>query len=51
MEGLNVRKWILFGKDIEPTIHDEIYIQFIANVFSALVTAGMIGAYHLIVHV
>ena len=46
-----MKKWILFGKDIEPHLHDDIYVQFIANVFSAIVTAGMIGAYHLIFHI
>jgi hypothetical protein len=46
-----MRKWIVFGSHVEPHLHDEIYVQFISNVFSALVTAGMIGAYHLIFHV
>lgn len=46
-----MKRWIFFGKHIEPPLHDEIYVQFMANVFSALVTAGMIGAYHLIFHI
>ena len=46
-----MKKWLFFGPPVKSHIHDEIYIQFIANVFSALVTAGMIGAYHLIFHV
>jgi|TARA_B100000902_G_C27314813_1_gene920576 hypothetical protein len=45
-----MKKWIFWGAPIESHVHDEIYIQFMANVFSALVTAAMIGAYHLIFH-
>ena len=45
-----MKKWIFFGKEIESHIHDEIYIQFMANVFSALVTAAMIGVYHIMFH-
>jgi|TARA_Y100000034_G_scaffold54864_1_gene67239 hypothetical protein len=45
-----MRKWIVWGSHIEPDLHDEIYVQFMANVFSAIVTAAMIGAYHLIFH-
>ena len=41
-----MKKWILFGKEVHDDLHDEIYVQFVANVFSALVTAAMIGAYH-----
>ena len=51
MEAYCVKRWILWGREVHDDLHDEIYVQFIANVFSALVTAGMIGAYHLIVHV
>ena len=40
----------VWGSTIEPHVHNEIYIQFMANVFSALVTAAMIGAYHLMFH-
>mgnify|MGYP003645059852 CR=1 FL=1 len=46
-----MKKWIFFGPQIHPLLHDEIYVQFMANVFSALVTAGMIGVYHLIFHI
>ena len=46
-----MKKWIFWGPVIKNHIHDEIYIQFMANVFSALVTAAMIGAYHLIFHI
>ncbi len=46
-----MKKWVFFGKNVESHLHDEIYVQFMANVFSALVTAGMIGAYHLIFHI
>ena len=48
---MTMKKWILFGETVESHIHDEIYIQFMANVFSALVTAVMIGGYHLIFHI
>ena len=45
-----LKRWFFFGDDIDPLLHDEIYVQFMANLFSALVTAGMIGAYHLMFH-
>ena len=45
-----MKKWIIFGKEVHDDLHDEIYVQFVANVFSAIVTAAMIGAYHLIFH-
>ena len=45
-----MKKWIVVGEHIEHSLHDEIYVQFMANVFSALVTAGMIGVYHLMFH-
>ena len=48
--GSSMKKWILFGKQVHDDLHDEIYVQFVANVFSAIVTAAMIGAYHLIFH-
>jgi len=47
----NMKRWIFFGEKIDPLLHDEIYVQFISNVFSAVVAAGMIGAYHWIFHV
>jgi hypothetical protein len=46
-----MKKWIFWGKVVHDDVHDEIYVQFISNVFSALVTASMIGAYHLIFHI
>lgn len=46
-----MRKWLFFGEHIDDTLHDEIYVQFIANVFSALVTATMLGAYHIVFHI
>ena len=33
-------------KDLE----DDLYVQFMANLFSALTTAVLIGSYHIIVH-
>ena len=50
MVGEGMKKWIFWGAEVHDELHDEIYVQFMANVFSALVTAGMIGAYHLIFH-
>ena len=44
-------KWRFWGKVVHDDLHDEIYVQFISNVFSALVTAGMIGIYHIIFHI
>ena len=46
-----MKKWIFWGKVVHDDLHDEIYVQFISNVFSALVTAGMIGIYHIICHI
>jgi hypothetical protein len=45
-----MKRWIFWGRETHDDIHDEIYIQFIANVFSAITTAGMIGIYHIIFH-
>jgi len=42
--------WIFWGREVHDELHDEIYVQFISNVLSALVTAGMIGLYHVIFH-
>ena len=45
-----MRRWIFWGREVHDDLHDEIYVQFISNVLSALVTAGMIGLYHVIFH-
>ena len=47
----NMKRWIFFGEHIDPALNDEIYVQFISNVFSAVVAAGMIGAYLWIFHI
>ncbi len=51
IEVNDMKRWIFFGDDIDHSLNDEIYVQFISNVFSAVVAAGMIGAYHWIFHV
>ena len=48
--GDPMRRWLLWGREVHDDLHDEIYVQFIANVMSALVTAGMIGLYHVAFH-
>ena len=40
-----MKRWIFWGREVHDDLHDEIYVQFISNVLSALVTAGMIGLY------
>ena len=46
-----MKRWILWGRELHTELHDDIYVQFIANVLSAITTAGMIGLYHLLFHV
>lgn len=46
-----MKRWIFFGDQLDPLLNDEIYVQFISNVFSAVVAAGMGGAYHWLFHV
>lgn len=48
--GDRMRRWLLWGREVHDDLHDEIYVQFIANVMSALVTAAMIGLYHVAFH-
>jgi len=45
-----MKRWIIFGRHITPTMKDEIFIQFMANVLSAMTTAVMIGGYHFFFH-
>ena len=45
-----MKKWLFFGYEVEDLLHDEIYVQFMANVFSAVTTAVLIGGYHVIFH-
>lgn len=46
-----MKRWLLWGREVHDDLHDDIYVQFIANVMSALVTAGMIGIYHVVFHI
>jgi|TARA_R110000824_G_scaffold48736_1_gene137391 hypothetical protein len=46
----SMKKWLFQGKHLHPDIEDDLYIQFMANLFSALTTAVLIGGYHVLVH-
>ncbi len=46
-----MRKWIFRGNHLPPQLEDDLYVQFMANLFSALTTATLIGAYHLLFHI
>ena len=46
-----MKRWLLWGREVHDDLHDDIYVQFIANVMSALVTAGMFGIYHVVFHI
>ena len=45
-----MRKWIVQGKHLHEDLKDELYVQFMANLFSALTTAVLIGGYHVLAH-
>lgn len=45
-----MRRWILKGENLHRDLEDDLYVQFMANLFSALTTAVLIGGYHIIVH-
>ncbi len=45
-----MRKWLFRGKHLHPDLEDDLYVQFMANLFSALTTAVLIGGYHLVFH-
>jgi hypothetical protein len=45
-----MKKWILKGETLHRDLEDDLYVQFMANLFSALTTAVLIGGYHLIFH-
>ena len=45
-----MRKWLFKGKHLHPDLEDDLYVQFMANLFSALTTAVLIGGYHLVFH-
>ncbi len=45
-----MKKWIFHGKELHPEIEDDLYVQFMANLFAALTTALLIGAYHIFFH-
>lgn len=45
-----MKRWIFFGKPLSNVAEEDLYVQIIANLMSALVAAGMIGAYHIVFH-
>jgi len=45
-----MKKWIFHGRHLHPDTEDDLYVQFMANLFSALTTALLIGAYHFLFH-
>lgn len=45
-----MKRWILWGKPLTYAAEEDLYVQFMANLMSALLGAGMIGAYHLVFH-
>jgi len=45
-----MKKWLFQGKHLHPDLEDDLYVQFISNLFSALTTAVLIGGYHVVVH-
>lgn len=45
-----MKRWIIFGKDLSSSAEEDLYTQFVANLMSAILGAGMIGAYHLVFH-
>tara|TARA_Y100000034_G_C6599969_1_gene260971 strand:+ start:175 stop:348 length:174 start_codon:yes stop_codon:yes gene_type:complete len=49
-EKRDMKKWIFHGKELHPEIEDDLYVQFMANLFAALTTALLIGAYHIFFH-
>jgi hypothetical protein len=46
-----MKKWIFHGEQLHRDLEDDLYVQFMANLFSALTTATLIGAYHLFFHI
>ena len=44
----SMKKWLFQGKHLHPDIEDDLYVQFMANLFSALTTAVLIGGYHVV---
>ena len=45
-----MKKWLFGGKHLHKDLEDDLYVQFMANLFSALTTAVLIGSYPIIVH-
>ncbi len=45
-----MKKWLFHGEPLHPELADDLYVQFMSNLFSALTTAILIGAYHILFH-
>ncbi len=45
-----MKKWLFHGHHLDKDVEDDLYVQFMANLFSALTTAVLIGGYHVVVH-
>lgn len=48
--GDRVKKWLFHGHHLDKDVENDLYVQFMANLFSALTTAVLIGGYHVLVH-
>jgi hypothetical protein len=46
-----MKKWVFWGKSISDEAKEDLYVQFMANFMSAILGAGLIGAYHIIFHI
>jgi len=46
-----MKKWFFHGEPLDRVMSDEIYVQFMANLCSAVTTAVLIGGYHFLFHV
>lgn len=47
---VSMKKWLFHGESLHPELADDLYVQFMSNLFSALTTAVLIGAYHILFH-
>jgi len=45
-----MKRWILFGDRLLPSVADDLYVNIMGNLVPTLMTAGMIAAYHIIFH-